>query len=123
MRHVVVTRAVLLLAAGLGGACLLFARCAGATAGGAGGPEAAGVAGAADAAEAATTATAGDGARLFDARCGACHDAADLATELRSSPDPASARVELLRFLAGHGHSRAEECLVLAEWLATGPER
>ena len=102
MRHVVVTRTVMVLALMSAGACLLFASYVGR----AGRERPAG----------APAVTAGG--ELFERRCAGCHAAAEVAP---AADDPAVARASLLRFLAGHGHSDAVESDRIADFLGGVP--
>jgi len=98
MRHVVVTRSVVVLGLVLAGACLLFARLVSRPA------------------EMAVPRSAGEA--LFERRCAGCHAPADVDASLRPPAERAAASAELHRFLRGHGHCSPDEDEALVEFLS-----
>lgn len=61
------------------------------------------------------------GARLFDAHCAGCHDAAALHRDVTASPDPAARLREWSELLTSHGAASAEEDRAILEYLRDGP--
>jgi mono/diheme cytochrome c family protein len=102
MRHVAVTRSVVVLGLVLAGACLLFARLVSRPAG--------------------TAVPRSAGEALFEQRCAGCHVPADVDASLRPPAEraaaSAAASAELRRFLRGHGHSSPDEDEALVEFLS-----
>lgn len=100
MRHRIVTRACLALAAVLAAAALAFAWHH------------------AELAPAQPPRTAEPrAAEAFDLHCAACHDLADLAADLAAAPDRAAAVLDLLAFLEEHGDAAPDEDLAVAREL------
>jgi len=118
MRHVLVHRTVLALAALLVAASALFAWAAGRPR--AAGPSGQGMGAAGAGAGAAPLA---DGAALFEQHCAACHAARELADPLRQAPDAAAASEALAAFLRRHGEASDAEDRAIVEFLAAGGGR
>jgi mono/diheme cytochrome c family protein len=96
MRHVVVTRTVVVLGLALAGACLAFAAVQVSRSA----PEARG-------------APASPAAEVFARRCAGCHAIEEVAPVAGGAEE----RTRLLRFLAGHGQSDPSEDAALADFL------
>jgi len=111
MRHLLVTRLVLLLVAMSLVAVWLFTRLTG--------PDAE----PAPVALAVTSAAAPpDVARLFEQRCGSCHDTADLVADLAAAPARDARAGEWKLFVADHVDTSAAEAAALVDYLAARAE-
>lgn len=111
MRHLLVTRLVMLLVMLSLTAVWLFARLAGRPAVSGGAPTTTG---------AAPAPAAPDAGRLFGERCGTCHDAASLAADLAASPDRAARKAEWMSFLPDHAATTGDEADALVRYLEAG---
>ncbi len=64
-----------------------------------------------------------DGAQLFATHCAMCHNPADLARHLQSSPDPDATRADMAAFLAGHGRCDSAADAAIIDYLASSSLR
>lgn len=105
MRHAVVARVALSLAALLAAAALVFAW------------HQADRAPRGVPAEEGGVLTGVDGRASYERHCAGCHDAGELAARLASAPDPAGTVLEWLELLEDHGTATTGEDVAIVSWL------